>query len=96
MLDVVKYMPSAYCVLLTLDALGRTMTYGEFGRAIGLVTGSWEIRHRTEVSNLLNLLAAIDRKFNGRRTINFRVIVNANSGEPGSGIEQNNWKIVNG
>ena len=94
-MDLVKCMPVAYCVLLTLDALGRTMTYGEFGRAIGLVVGSWEIRHRTELSNLLNLIAAIDRKLNGRATINFRVIVNANSGESGGGIERNNWRIVN-
>ena len=93
--EYLKCLPVAEAVIQTLDATGRTMTYGEFGRAIGLVAGAWERRHIKEVSHILNLLSAIDRKFNnGKNTLNFRVIVNAQSGEPGSGIDGNGWSIV--
>jgi hypothetical protein len=93
--DYLKYLPIAEGVIQTLEATDRTMSYGEFGRAIGLIEGSWEPRHRKQVSNVLNLLSAIDRKFNdGQRTINFHLIVNAQTGESGSGADEIGWKIV--
>jgi hypothetical protein len=90
-------LPVAESVINTLNALGRTMTYAEFGRAIGLISGAWNVQQKTEVENLLNLLGMLDRdgRF-GDGTLNFAVIVNAETGKPGEGFERNRWRIAKG
>ena len=67
------------------------MSYGEFARAIGLMTDAdkWEVWHRQQVADILNLVAAAEGQSN--KNINIkkleydRVIVQR-TGRSGKGI----------
>lgn len=85
-----EYGRVAVAVLRALKIADRTMRYGEFARAIGLIADGedWQPWHRQQVGDILNLIAAAEKQA-GQNTdvepIQFERIVNAH-GEPGVGF----------
>lgn len=55
---------AAVAVLRALSISNRTMTYGELARAIGMVgrDETWEARHRTQITDLMRLIGAVERQ----------------------------------
>lgn len=85
-----EYERAAVAVLRALRIADRTMRYGEFARAIGLMADGedWQPWHRQQVGDTLNLIAAAEKQA-GQNTgvdpIQFERIVNEH-GEPGIGF----------
>jgi hypothetical protein len=59
-----EYSRVAVAVLRALQNSNGEMRYGEFARAIGLVSGdeTWKIWHRQQIADVLNLVAAAERQ----------------------------------
>lgn len=91
-----EYARAAVAVLRSLQISKRHMLYGEFARAIGLMSDNepWKVWHRKQVSDILYLVAAAERQ--GRTTdiekIQFDRIVKGD-GKPGKGFHKTS-KIV--
>ena len=85
-----EYARAGVAVLRALKLADRTMRYGEFARAIGLIPDGeiWQAWHRKQISEILNLIAAVERQA-GQSTdlesVEFERIVTAD-GEPGVGF----------
>jgi hypothetical protein len=85
-----EYARAAVAVLRALRISDSKMRYGEFAKAIGLMADgeSWEVWHRTQTRDILNLVAATERQA-GPNTeiepIQFERLVTAD-GEPGTGF----------
>ena len=77
-------------VLRALALLKTTLRYADFATAIGLKRESdrWEVWHRQQVSDILNLIAATERdagKKTGSAPLQFELVVTG-SGSPGAGV----------
>jgi hypothetical protein len=77
-------------VLRALALLKTTLRYADFATAIGLKRESdrWEVWHRQQVSDILNLIAATERdagKKTGSALLQFELVVTG-SGSPGAGV----------
>jgi hypothetical protein len=85
-----EYGRAAVAVLRALKIANRTMRYGEFAKAIGLMGDdeSWQPWHRQQIGDILNLIAAAERQA-GQNTgvdpLEFDRIITA-QGEPGVGF----------
>jgi hypothetical protein len=75
-------------VIRELEATNETMTYGQLCKAVGL--GEWERSHRFKISEVLNILDAVDYGINGPRTIDWNRFVTQADGEPGAGMYRQN------
>jgi hypothetical protein len=88
--DVQKRLECALAgvgVLRTLNLTDETTTYRQFAVAIGLMAESekWQAWHRQQVTDVLDLIAATEKKAGGN-ALDYRRIVNAQTGEPGAGV----------
>jgi hypothetical protein len=87
-----EYARAAVAVLRALKIAHRTMRYGEFAKAIGLMTDDegWQPWHRQQIGDILNLIAAAEKQA-GQNTdldpIEYERIVTA-QGEPGVGFHK--------
>lgn len=82
-------------VLRALATNKQKMQYEEFAKAIGLIsrTAVWEVRYRDQVTAILSVIAAVERRGLGGKDRNvppleFDWIVNK-QGKPGAGIAKN-------
>lgn len=84
----IECMLAGVQVIRMADKFDRTLTYQEFAKEVGLMGRAerWQPWHRKQVSDILDAIAAVDRQ-GGGSTINFRRIVNAATGQSGSGVE---------
>lgn len=87
-----EYGRAAVAVLRALKIADRTMRYGEFAKAIGLMADGedWQPWHRQQIGDILNLIAATERQagqHTGIDPIQFERIVTA-QGEPGAGFHR--------
>jgi len=87
-----EYARAAVAVLRALQISDKKMRYGEFAKAIGLISDNegWEAWHRTQVSEILNLVAATERQgapTNDIPPLQFERIVTAD-GQPGAGVHK--------
>jgi hypothetical protein len=59
-----EYARAAVAVLRALKISDRTMRYGEFAKAIGLIADNepWEVWHRNQVSDILRIVAAVEHQ----------------------------------
>jgi hypothetical protein len=92
-----EYARAAVAVLRALRIADRTMRYGEFAAAIGLISDGdhWQPWHRQQIGDILNLIAATERQAGqntGADPLQFERIVNQ-YGEPGDGVYKTS-KIV--
>lgn len=92
-----EYARAAVAVLRALKIADRTMRYGEFAKAIGLMADGegWQPWHRQQIGDILNLIAAAEKQAGentGIEPIQFERIVTA-QGEPGIGFYKSS-KIV--
>jgi hypothetical protein len=62
--DRLEYARAAVAVLRALHMSKKTMRYGDLARAIGLMSESegWKAWHRTQITEILNLVAAAERQ----------------------------------
>jgi hypothetical protein len=91
--DVQKRLECALAgvgVLRTLNLLDETITYRQFAVAIGLMAESekWQAWHRQQVTDVLDWIAATEKRAGGTE-LDYRRIVNAQTGEPGAGVTRN-------
>ncbi len=85
-----SYARAAVAVLRTLRIVDKTLRYGEFAHAIGLIQagGKWEPWHRQQTRDILNLAAAVERQHGEPNDpLQFERIVNQD-GEPGAGFHK--------
>ena len=85
-----EFARAGVAVLRALRITDRTMQYGEFARAVGLIADgeAWQPWHRQQVSELLRIIAAVERQARtatGSAPLEFERIVNS-KGEPGAGV----------
>jgi hypothetical protein len=85
-----EYARAGVAVLRALQIMGKTMRYHEFGAAIGLIADGekWEPWHRQQVPEILQLIAATERKagtISGAPPLEYERIVNE-KGKPGGGF----------
>jgi len=84
-----EYGRAAVAVLRALQISDRKMRYGEFAKAIGLMSDGegWEVWHRQQIRDILNLVAATERQGRnaGIDSLQFDRIV-TEDGKPGSGF----------
>jgi len=93
-----EYARAAVAVLRALQIAKASITYQDLAKAIGLMTDKepWKAWHQQQVRDVLNLIAATERKAGLKVAIaplKFGLIVNAKKGRPGSGIYKTS-KIV--
>jgi hypothetical protein len=91
--DRLEYARSAVAVLRSLQITAKTMRYGEFAKAIGLIsdTESWKPWHRQQIAEILNLVAAAERQ--GAKSLDiepleFERIITGKTSQPGKGISK--------
>lgn len=93
-----EYARAGVAVLRGLHLSNSNMRYAQFARAIGLMAPSekWEVWHRGQVTEILNLVAAAARQGGGSDidSLHFERILNAD-GKPGTGFWKSS-KIVSG
>jgi hypothetical protein len=87
-----EHARAAVAVLRALRIAHRTMRYGEFATAIGLISdgGRWEPWHRQQITDILTCIAAVERQAGqnaGIDPLQFDRIVNER-GEPGIGFHK--------
>ncbi len=81
-----RFAIATAAVLKALDAVDCHITYGELARAIGMADeDGWKPWHRSQISEVLYLLAAADRLGGGDTTIRFDRVVKAADNKPGQG-----------
>jgi len=85
-----EYGRAAVAVIRALKISNRQMRYGEFARAIGLISDGegWQPWHRQQVRDILNLVAATQRQAGENESfeqLEFERIVNED-GLPGAGF----------
>jgi hypothetical protein len=83
--DRLVFARAAVAVLRALKITDSTMRYGDFARAIGLISdgGRWEAWHRQEVADILQLIATVERQGRtkeGAEPLEFERIVPPRSG----------------
>ena len=84
-----EYARAAVAVLRALQISDTKMRYGEFAKAIGLMSDNegWEVWHRHQITDILNLVAATERQ--GRNAdiepLQFDRLVTGD-GQPGPGF----------
>lgn len=91
--DRLEYARSAVAVLRALQITGKTMRYGEFAKAIGLIsdTENWQPWHRQQIAEILNLVAAAERqgtKNSNIEALEFERIITGKTSAPGKGISK--------
>jgi hypothetical protein len=81
---------SAAIVIRELERNDRTMTYGEFTVAVGLRRPDepWKASHQGQVSLVLDTTAALAKYVGEQEIVNKRRIVNAQTGQPGTGVDK--------
>jgi hypothetical protein len=81
-------------VIRALTAVDAKISHMQLARAIGLLDDDeqWQALHGSQVSAVLNLIAAVD-EFTGSPRTDFKRVINARTGEPGMGVE-NEVRIV--
>jgi hypothetical protein len=88
--DLLEYTRAAVAVLRTLQILDTSMTYADFGRAVGILTGPddvWKPWHRQQVEAVLKATAAIERMARTKTmALEYERIVNKRTGQAGRGI----------
>jgi hypothetical protein len=93
-----KLAPEAYLaaaltgieVLRTLNELDVEMNHKEFLTATGVIRkgDEWKAYHRKWSSNILTVMAAVERLDGGKETLPYDRIINARTGKAGSGIKK--------
>jgi hypothetical protein len=91
--DRLEYARSAVAVLRSLQINEKTMSYGEFAKAIGLIpdTEGWKPWHRQQVAEILNLVAAAElqgAKSHNIRPLQYERVVTRKTKQPGKGISK--------
>jgi hypothetical protein len=86
-----EFARAAVAALRTLQIKNTEMTYGEFAKAIGLLSDDdhWKAWHRQQVRDILNLVAATQRKSGPKvkiKALDFNRVVNAKDRKPGRGL----------
>src|SRR5260221_4834888 len=83
-----EYARAAVAVLRALKISGTKMRFGDFARAIGLMSDKeeWGIWYRNQISDILNLVAATERQGGNTdyEALQFDLLVTAD-GQPGQG-----------
>jgi hypothetical protein len=76
-------------VLRALEITNTTMTYKQFAVAVGVMKEDerWHVRHRHLVSDILNLIAAVQLEA-AERYLPFNRIIVERTGESGEGIHR--------
>ena len=92
--DLLEYARAAVAVLRALEIADRTMGYGEFARAIGLISDSdsWQPWHRQQVAIILNIVAATELRAGQKaktERLNYKRVINKITGKPGAGVKKN-------
>ncbi len=87
-----EYARAAVAVLRSLRIADRTMRYGEFASAIGLMLNgeSWQPWHRQQTRDILNLVAATEKQAGdnaGGEPLQYERIV-GEDGQPGTGFQK--------
>jgi hypothetical protein len=84
------YARAAVAVLRALKIADVKLSYRQFVTAIGLMAEDeeWQVWHRQEVTDILNLVGATARQAGSREieSIQFEQVVRAADGEPGAGF----------
>lgn len=87
--DRLEYARAGVAVLRALQITDRTMSYAEFARAIGLMaqSGKWQVWHRQQVSDVLNLIAATERQGpKDAATLEYDRVIVERTGKSGKGV----------
>jgi hypothetical protein len=92
--DKAAYVAAGVAVLETLRVTDKTVTYKEFGQLIGLVKDEWKFEHRHELSNILYLIAAMQKSYCEDDPPDFDRVVRASDGEPVAGFERDARLVV--
>jgi hypothetical protein len=89
--DRLEYARSAVAVLRSLQITGKTMRYGEFAKAIGLISDTeiWKPWHRQQIAEILNLVAAAEKQGSKSPDIDpleYERVITGKTSRPGKGI----------
>jgi hypothetical protein len=91
---MLEFALAGVSILRALQRVDQKITYGQFARMIGLLDADdpWKIVHRDQVSDVLNLIAAIDRLTDD--VTDFTRLVNERTGETGEGVNHESRIVV--
>jgi hypothetical protein len=90
----IAHAASGAAVLRTLVITDAKLTYQQFGEAIGLITGKWEPWHRSQVSDVLYAISAIEkRRPDGSSKLDYGRVV-SKQGKPGKGLGKTSAIVV--
>jgi len=85
-----EYARAAVAVLRALQVTNGKMKYRDFAIAIGVMGqgDKWEVWHRTQITDILNLTAAAEHQGRpvGSISLEFERIVTGAADEPGEGF----------
>jgi hypothetical protein len=75
-------------VVRGLTITGNTMSYEDFGKAIGLIRrgDKWHQGRERQITIVLNLIAAVARQCREIRIVDFKMVVNKRTGRAGRGV----------
>lgn len=87
--DRLGFARATAAVIRSLSATDRTMHYKELAIAIGLLgmDEKWEVWHRSQISEILNLTAAAEHQGSRSPMLEFDRVVRQD-GQPGSGVHK--------